>query len=219
MNTSPTGGVDTLAIFGGSGATGQVLIRHALSKGINIRAMVRNVNSVRFGSDQVELMEGSLSSFENVTSCLTGCGAVICVFGPRPPYADIFCEAATSTIVAAMHKLGIQRLVCQTGGMVGEYPANRTLPFQLMTDMFKRRSPQAASDRAGQENVVMHSGLAWTIAKPPRLTGGEAKSGWLAGPDIRVGLLSSISRNDLADFLVTETLVPQHIGQAVFIRA
>lgn len=219
MNTASTTGVDTVAIFGGSGATGQVLIRQASGRGIKVRALVRNVNSVSFGSDRVELLEGSLSSLDDVTSCLTGCGAVICVFGPRPPYADIFCEDATSTIVTAMQKLGIRRLVCQTGGMIGEYPANRTPPFQLMSDMFKRRSPQVANDRVGQESVVMHSGLAWTIVKPPKLTDGKAKGKWLVGPDVRVGLLSSISRNDLAYFLAAETLIPQHIGQAVFIRS
>ena len=98
------------------------------------------------------------------------------------------------------------------------YPANRTLPFQLMADMFERRLPQIANDRVGQENVVRNRGVGWTIVKPPRLTDRAAKGKWLAGPEVRVGLLSSISRNDLADFLLAETLMPQHIGQAVFIR-
>ncbi|MBI5430884.1 MAG: NAD(P)H-binding protein [Nitrosomonadales bacterium] len=218
MNTRTTPALATIAIFGGSGATGKALISDAVSKGLRVRALARKSGSIDFAPDRVEVLAGSPSNAENVLSAMRGCAAVICVFGPRPPYADIFCESATATIVGAMRQLGIARLICQTGGMIGDYSANRTLPFQWMTDMFKRRSPQVARDREGQENVVKRSGLDWTIVKPPRLTDGKAKGSWQAGPDIRVGMLSSIARGDLADFLVEETLYPQHIGQAVFIR-
>lgn len=208
----------SVAIFGGSGATGKVLISHALSKGLKVRALARKASSIEFESDRVVVLEGVLSKHEDVMATLQGCRAVICVFGPRPPYADIFCEHATSVIVSAMQRLGMRRLVCQTGGMIGEYRANRTFPFQLMADIFKRHSPQVASDREGQERVVMHSELAWTIVKPPRLTDDAAKGEWQAGKDVRLGMLSSISRDDLADFLLTETVRPQYIGQAVFVR-
>lgn len=217
MNTAPAG-IHTVAIFGGSGATGKVLIYHALIRGIKVRALVRNANSMDIKSGLIEVIEGSLSSADHVDFCLKGCDAAICVFGHRPPYTDIFCEAATRTIVESMQKLGMKRLVCQTGGMIGDYPANRTLPFRLMVAMFNRRLPLVASDCAGQENIVKQSGLDWTIVKPSRLTNGKAKGKWLAGPDVRVSLLSSITRDDLADFLLQEAFNPQFAGQAVFIR-
>ncbi|HEU0188858.1 MAG TPA: NAD(P)H-binding protein [Gallionella sp.] len=217
MNTVPAG-IHTVAIFGGSGATGKALIYHALIRGIKVRALVRNASSLNIKSGLIEVIEGSLSSADHVDFCLKGCDAAFCVFGHRPPYTDIFCEAATRNIVESMHKLGIKRMVCQTGGMIGDYPANRTLPFRVMVAMFNRRLPLVASDRTGQENAVKQSGLDWTIVKPSRLTNGKAEGRWLAGPDVRVSLLSSIARDDLADFLLQEAFTPQFAGQAVFIR-
>lgn len=217
MNLSASN-IDCIAIFGGSGATGKALISHALDKGYKIRALVRKPSSVVAGSDRVEVLEGELSNPEDVAATLKGCTSAICVFGPRPPYTDIFCEQATSFIVSAMQQLGVRRLVCQTGGMIGDYRANRTLPFQWMTDMFNRRSPQVASDRAGQERVVTHSGLAWTIVKPPHLTNDATTGKWIAGANVRLGMMSSISREDLAAFLVAEAMEQQYIGQAVFVR-
>lgn len=208
----------TIALFGGSGATGNALIRHALIRGIKVRALVRNANSMAIKSGLLETIEGSLLSPDYVEFCLKDCGAAICVFGSRPPYTDIFCEAATTTIIEAMQKLGIKRLVCQTGGMIGDYPANRTLPFKLMVGMFNRRLPLVASDRSGQENAVRQSGLAWTIVKPSRLTNGKATGKWRAGPDVRASLLSSIAHDDLAEFLLQEALNPQFTSQAVFIH-
>ncbi len=209
---------DTIAIFGGSGATGKALISRALGKGLNVRALARRAGTIDPGRLRLEVVEGSLTSAEDVLRTLRGCSAAICVFGPRPPYVDVFCEQATAVIVDAMHELGIRRLVCQTGGLIGKYPANRTLPFQLMADMSRRRWPQQNRDREGQEKVVMHSGLDWTIVKPPRLTDGYAKGRWDAGSDVRLGMLSSIARADLATFLLEETLTPAHTGQLVFIR-
>lgn len=211
-------GPHTIAIFGGSGATGNALIRHALISGIKVRALVRNANSMNVKSGLLEVIEGPLSE-DYVEFCLKGCDAAICVFGQHPPDTDIFCEAATVTIVEAMQKLGIKRLVCQTGAMVGDYPANRTLPFKLMVNMFNRRVPSVASDRTGQEEVVRQSVLDWTLVKPSRLTNGKAKGRWHAGPDVRISLLSSIARDDLAEFLMQETLSPQFAGQAVFIHS
>jgi putative NADH-flavin reductase len=209
----------TVAIFGASGATGNALVHHALIKGIKVRALVRNAASMNIKSGLLEVIEGTPLNPDHVDLCLKGCDAVICVFGPRPPYDDIFCEAATRIIVESMQKLGIRRLVCQTGAMIGEYPANRTLPFRLMVAMFNRRLPHAASDRAGQENAVRQSGLDWTIIKPSRLTNGIATGEWLAGPDVQVSLLSSIAREDLADFLIKETWNPLFVGKAVFVHS
>lgn len=213
-----TANIDHLAIFGGSGATGQALISHALRQGFKIRALARQASSLSTSADRLEVVVGSLSNPDDVIANMQGCSAVICVFGPRPPYTDIFCGQATATIVSAMQKLGVRRLVCQTGGMIGDYRANRTLPFQVMTAMFKRHSPRVADDRVRQERIIMHSELAWTIVKPPRLTNDAATGKWSSGTDVRLGILSSVTRSDLADFLLAEIVEPKHIGQTVFVR-
>src|SRR4030067_52073 len=123
----------TLAIFGGSGATGRLLVQTSLAQGYKVRALVRNAASLNLGSDGLTVITGSVLKGDDVANCLNGCDAVICVLGPRPPYTDIFCQAATATIVESMQACGIKRLVVQTGGMIGDYPANRSLPFRLMT--------------------------------------------------------------------------------------
>lgn len=218
MNISSASSKNPVAIFGGSGATGRALISHLSCEGVLVRALARKADSINTGVDRIEVVEWALSKLDDVLATLQGCGAAICVFGPRPPYVDVFCEQATLTIVTAMQQLGIRRLVCQTGGMIGDYRANRTLPFQWMADAFLRHSPRIASDRAGQESVVMHSGLDWMIVKPPRLTDGAAKGTWKAGPHVRLGMLSSVSRDDLSAFLIEEILRPRHIGEVVFVR-
>jgi len=153
----------------------------------------------------VELVTGNLNDVDDVSKAVDGAAAVCCVVGQRPPYADVFCEAATETIVAAMRAVGCDRLVCQTGAMIGPGEGlRRSRAMQWVADSFARRHPAIAEDRAGQERVVGASGLRWTIVKPPRLTGGRARGRVRAGPNLSVGLLSSIRRADLAAFLLRE---------------
>jgi len=189
-----------LTVFGISGRTGRALVKAAARKW-QIRGYVREGSEV----PGVELIRGSLDDSERVRDAVAGAAAVCCVFGQRQPYRDVFCEAATRTIIEAMRAVGCNRLVCQTGAMIGSGQGlRRSWPFAWMARAFARRYPAIAQDRAGQERVVMESELRWTVVKPPRLTDGPARKRVRAGPDIKVGLLSRVSRAELAAFLLRE---------------
>ncbi|MBI5450087.1 MAG: NAD(P)H-binding protein [Gammaproteobacteria bacterium] len=218
LNTATSIAGNTLALFGASGATGRAIIDQALHNGLKVRALVRAASSLAIRSPQLDIITGALLNREDVTATLTGCTTAICVFGPRPPYRDIFCAEATALIVEVMRGLSIRRLLCQTGGMIGDYRANRTWPFQLMTTAFNKRLPAIAADRAKQEQMVRDSGLDWTLIKPPRLTDGAARGTWRAGTGVRLGMLSSLTRTDLSAFVIDETLHNHHLHQAVFIK-
>jgi putative NADH-flavin reductase len=193
-----------IAVFGGSGATGRVLIRHALQRGIRVRTLVRNPSTLENCLEGAELITGSLANRDDVVNTLEGTDAVFCVFGPRPPYTDIFCEDVTKTIVAIMKINNINRLLCQTGGMIGDYPENRSIFFKLMIFLFRKRLPNIWLDRVGQESQVANSGLSWTIVKPPKLVDRPQTNKVVAGTDVKLGLLSSITRDDLSEFLIDE---------------
>ena len=147
---------------------------------------------------------------------ITGGSGRCVLIGPRAPYTDVFCAAATVGVVAAMREAGVRRLVCQTGAMIG--PGNRTRPFEWMARAFARRQPAAARDRVDQERVVQDSGLDWTTVKPPRLTESPLRHVVDAGHALRVGLLSSITRADLAAFILDAIEQSGHVGARLFVR-
>ena len=117
-----------------------------------------------------------------------------------------------------MKSAGIRRLVCLTGAMVGDLPRNVSIPMRLLATLYRNQVPRLAADAAEQERLVMESGMDWTLAKPPRLTDGPATGRVRAGTTLRVGLLSRISRRDLASFLLGEIADPHHVRQRVYVR-
>lgn len=210
--------IKNLTIFGGSGNTGKVLIRHAIERGAKVKALVRNPTALGNNFEKAEILEGSILNPNDVDKSLKNSDAVICVFGQRPPYKDIFCEEATEIIINSMKKNNVDRLVCQTGGMIGDYPENRTFFFRKMTSIFNERLSSVAQDRVAQEKAVIYSELNWTIVKPPRLTDKKSKGTIIAGKDIRLGSLSSITTDDLSEFLLNTSLSDNFSREYVFIK-
>lgn len=62
-----------------------------------------------------------------------------------------------------------------------------------------------AADHARKEGVIKRSMLDWVIVRPPRLTNGPCTGRYRSGEDVRERrLLASISRADVADFMVKQ---------------
>ena len=61
------------------------------------------------------------------------------------------------------------------------------------------------TDHAKEEDLIKQSTLDWVIVRPPRLTNGPYTGRYQSGEDVRGGtLLASISRADVADFMVKQ---------------
>lgn len=139
------------------------------------------------------------------------------MIGPRPPYTDAFCAAATAAIIAAMKQTSCHRLVCQTGAMIGP-ASNRSCPMEWMARVFARWRRESARDREEQERIVESSSLDCTIVKPPRLTDSPPQGRVQASSLLRIGLRSKISRADLAAFIFDEVQTGRFVRQRIFVK-
>jgi putative NADH-flavin reductase len=182
-----------------------------------VRALVRPSSHCE-PRQGLEVLRGSLDSSSDVQATVGEAEVVLCVFGPRSTRSAPFCADATRRIVAVMTAGGPARLICQTGAMAGDLPPNVSPAMRLMAALYRRQCPELAADVAAQERAVTGSGLDWTLVKPPRLASGPATHRTRAGPTLRVGLLSHISRSDLAAFLLEEAAAARHLRQRVYVR-
>lgn len=206
----------TIAIFGITGQTGLALSSAALVRGWHARGLVRPNSAIPESLSQTHVVRGGLGEQERIQETVAGADAVCCVLGPHPPYGDIFCADATKAVIRAMEQAGCWRLLCQTGAMIGA--GNRAWAFEALSQAFARRQPAAASDRVEQERLVQESALDWTLIKPPRLTNQPARQRVKASETLRVGLMSNISRADIALFMLDAIEHNQFIRSRVFVR-
>lgn len=206
--------VPTIAIFGISGRLGRALTVAARSRAWPVRGFGRISSTMPVGAT---CLRGRYDEPGHLREVVRGADAVCCVFGPASPSADPFCADATAAVIAAMTASGVTRLLCVTGAMIGTCPS-RSRAMKWFRALYRRRWPAEGRDRDRQEAVVAESGLDWTIVKPPRLSDRPPRGRTLAGTDLRVGMLSSVTRADLARFLMEEIATPRFLRSRVIVR-
>lgn len=205
-----------IAVFGATGRTGTAVVAAALHRGHHVKAHCRDAKKFALTRQNLEVFESSFGDADTLRKVVEGSDAVVVAVGPRPPYREKFCEAATKQILLRMHETAVPRIVCVTGAMIGD-PGRRSLLFERLKQSVARKTPEAFADRAAQEAVIRQSNSEWTIIKPPRLRETKARRTYQVGEQLKVGLLSSIGRKDLAEFILDEIEHPRFVRKAVVI--
>lgn len=178
-----------LALFGGTGETGQAIRQLAKKFGCELSLHSRHPG-----------LAGAVVGDINVVAneVVHGCDAVVIALGARSPNQDVFLAESTQAIVQACHANNVHRIICVTGALVGDYPNNQGSLFKWLANKFGQKSAASMADKAKQEEIIKASGLNWTIVKPPRLTSQQKEQHYIAGSSIHCGLFSKISRQTLA---------------------
>jgi putative NADH-flavin reductase len=208
-----------LTIFGATGATGTCLTEQALAAGHQVTAVVRDPARLSVpGSPGLRAITADLMDPAAIGPAVAGAGAVFAAFGPRGTGATTVLRDGTRSVIEAMRKEGTNRLILVSGSIVaddGEGPAMRYLVKPLARGTLLRH---VAADMRGAEEQVRESGLDWTIVRPPRLTSDPASGTYRTeiGRNVRRGV--TVSRADLAAYMLAIITDPatihHHVGIA-----
>jgi putative NADH-flavin reductase len=198
-----------LFILGATGGTGRALVDQARERGHAVTAFVRLPQRLGAPRPGVIVRQGDPRSVAQLSAALAGHDAVLSALGPPGPgRTTILRECARST-VAAMQVAGVRRLLVVSAAILFE---DAGILFAVLRRILLRN---VAEDSLEMERVVMASGLDWTIARPPKLTNGpltehyQVENGRM--PQGRI----SISRADVAHFLLGELEGEAHARQII----
>jgi uncharacterized protein len=113
-----------IALFGGTGRTGGLLLAGALSRGHTVRALARRPEAIA-SQQGVEVIAGDLLSHDGaeVAETITGCDAVMAAIGSAAlgaPGEAI--GTGTAHIARACRALGVRRVVALAGGGILDLP-------------------------------------------------------------------------------------------------
>ena len=201
-------------IIGASQGIGLETTRQALEAGHDVRAFARSAGGISLEDPKLEKMRGDALNSQDIETALDGMDVVIQTLGVslgslfRPVH--LFSEA-TRVLIAAMTAHGVRRLICVTGFGAGDSSSSincvQRIPFQLV---FGR----AYQDKSIQERLIRDSTLDWTIARPGVLTGGARASRYKILEEASQWRNGTISRADVAGFLVRQIEDRGYVGKA-----
>lgn len=199
-----------LALFGGTGRTGGLIMERALLAGHQVTALVRDPSKQKYVQSGLRMIQGDARQPYAVADTVQGADAVISALGSGGDTLSLFGRNA----IAAMERFEIRRIVSLVGASIvlpGDLPSVSMSMLRLVTRTFGGKMLKDGEIHARE---LALSNLDYTLVRPPRLTDRAASGRIQHDRTLKLGPTSSISRADLAGFLLEVALEGRYIRAA-----
>jgi putative NADH-flavin reductase len=199
-----------LILFGASGATGHELVKQALEKGYQVTGFVRDPVKMKISHSKLELIVGDVANDHLVGDAINGKDAVFSTLGAASPFKyDQSVVIGISNIVNAMMKSGVNRLIYMSAINVKESRKQAGLLIRVLAPLLLRLE---TAGHEAREKIIRASPLQWTLVRSAGLTNGMRTGIYRSGTDISAnGIVATISRADVADFMMSQLNNDQYI--------
>jgi uncharacterized protein YbjT (DUF2867 family) len=201
----------SLLIIGGTGTLGRQIVLQALTKGYQVRCLVRNFRKANFLKEWgVELVYGDLNKPETIPPCLKGISAIIDASTSRPNEFNSLKKVdwdGKLCLIEAAKAANIQRFIFFSAQNVEQFD---NIPLMKL--------------KYGIENKLKKSGIPYTVF---RLTGFyqglieqyaipilENLPIWVTNENTSVSYMDT---QDIAKFCLRSLQLPQTVNQTFFL--
>ncbi len=198
-----------IAILGGSGRTGVLIIKEGLKRGHEIFALLRSPDKVQINSSALHFVQGSPTNLEDVRKTLHGVDAVVSALNVNRvsdlPWAKVvspkdLISSSIKNAIEVMHERNIKRIITISAYGARDTRADVGAFGRLF--MYHTKIKYAYFDHERQEELLEASDLDFTAIRPTRLADEENKK------EIVVSIKGvpkprfKISRQHLAGFIL-----------------
>lgn len=189
-----------IAVFGSTGQTGRIIVNDALAQGHDVTAFIHQ-QPLTAHHERLSTVRGDVLQPEAVDEAMRGQEAVISALGvglgsDRP----VLSEGARN-IVDAMERFGVSRFICLSSYGSGDSFQDAPL---IMRAFFRLGPRRAYADKQIQDDVIRKSKVAWVVVRATRFTDGPRRGAYRVGEHLNLGLFTTISRADTAEFMLKQ---------------
>lgn len=206
-----------IALFGATGKTGMEFLKLAIDKGWQIKALARNPAKLNLKHPRLEVIKGDVLNENNVKAVVKDCDLVVSLFGHVKGSPEWLQTNGTKNIISAMKQFSLEKIISLSGGGL-PYPEKDQpkLADKLICTIMKVAAPNMLNDAIAHHKVLASSSRKWIIVRGPRLNNGKKRGTYRVGW-VGVNAGTSISRADLADFIVKQVDDEQFLFQMPYV--
>jgi putative NADH-flavin reductase len=192
-----------IIVFGATGGTGKFVVEQALEAGCQVTVIVRNPDDFTLTNENLEIIKGDVLQPITFEEAVKGKDAIIsCLGSNRKEPTTVYSQGITN-IDTAMGKAGIKRIVCISAVAVIVPSKSSFMIKFIVKNILQRLFKYIYADMLLMETVLSKSDLDWTVIRAPRLTNNKRTRKYRIAINEHLSKPSSISRADLADYIVT----------------
>lgn len=189
-----------LVVLGATGGVGREIIRQAIERRHAITAFARNLQRLAKFGDRILAIQGDPLNSAELQPIIAGQDAILAAFGPPipvPPSDTHLMLRFASALIDAMLRVGTRRLILVSTAFL--FRDAIIPPAYLVGRLF---FSGIVTDASAMEAIVRKSTCEWTIARPPKLTDKRRTRAYRTRKGRLPPLGFSISRADVADFMI-----------------
>lgn len=192
-----------LLVLGATGATGRLIVSQAAARGHDVTVLVRSAEKAG-DLKGANLVIGDARDESALREALKGRDAVVSALGtPASPFREVtLLSTATRALVNAMKAEEVTRLICITGIGAGDSASHGGFVFDKL--IFPLLLRKVYADKNRQEAIVRDSGLDWVLVRPSILNNKPGSGAVRALTDLSGFHGGSISREDVARFVLDQ---------------
>jgi putative NADH-flavin reductase len=202
-----------LFVLGATGGTGQEIVRQAIERGHSVTAFVRSPDRLNPFKDRITIKQGDLLNSADLEHAIRGHDAVLSAFGPRVPISKAdanLLQRFAVALTSAMPQAGVRRVIAESVAFL--FKDAIIPPAYLFGRLL---FPSVVADSSAMEELLRKSGLDWTIVRPPELKD-KPYTGKYRTREGHLPLFGfSISRANVADFMLKAVENRSSIGKIV----
>ncbi|MFT7525367.1 MAG: putative NADH-flavin reductase [Arenicella sp.] len=205
-----------LLIFGGTSGIGFETTKLAIARGHRVTSITRRPERMVIEHENLLNLKGDITDRSSFDHLLVGKNAVISTIGLKPNNNEVrvYSDGMTN-VLAAASDAGVNRILTITGIGAGDSKGHGGIFYDRILNPLLLKADYA--DKTRQENILKSSDSFWTIIRPGFLIDEASTRGYrvLSNTD---GLVSgSISRADVAHFLIASLENDTHVQETVFL--
>ncbi|MBD8556168.1 SDR family oxidoreductase [Rhizobium sp. CFBP 8762] len=192
-----------ILVLGATGPTGRHIVSQAVSRGYDVTVLVRSPEKAT-DLTGAKLVIGDARDEKALRQAIKGRDAVISALGtPASPFREVtLLSTATVALVNAMKAERVSRLIAITGIGAGDSAGHGGFLFDKLIFPLILRNVYADKNR--QEAIIKDSKLNWTIVRPSILVNKPEVNTVRALTDLSNVHGGSISRKDVATFILDQ---------------
>jgi putative NADH-flavin reductase len=192
-----------LLVVGASRGIGLETVKAALRAGHSVRALARSAASIPIQDAGLEKVSGDALDSDTIRDVNVVIQTLGVDISPRAIFerTTLF-SRSTRILVDAMKTAGVKRLIVVTGLGAGDSRGQGGFLYDTLA--FPLLLKRVYDDKDVQESVIKSSGLDWTIVRPGLLTNRPATGQYRVLTAPNEWRFGTISRADVADFLVRQ---------------
>jgi putative NADH-flavin reductase len=201
-----------ITIIGASAGVGLQTTLRALQQGHQVTTLSRRIDTLP-DHPMLTKVQGSSTNLNDVKVALENTDAILITLGTRSSLkaTTLFSESARILLQVQQEAGSTTPLIVLTGFGAGDSWSYNSLITRFLFDLFLK---VVYADKTKMEQLVTTEYPHWEIVRPGRLTNGAMKTQYHVMDSLTTGMrVGSISRADVAHFMVSQAEHPTYLGK------